>query len=470
MSECVRGVPTGRPCRRPPVTAVQVTYTSDYFDRLYELARELIRRGHAYVCHQSAQEMRENIPSKWRDRPIEESLQLFGDMHDGMLDEGEATLRMKHVMEDGKLDPVAYRIKFVPHFRTGDRWCIYPTYDYSHPLVDSMENITHSMCTKEFQNHRPTYYWLCNALDLYCPVQWEYGRLGMSHTILSKRKIQQLIDAGLVRDWDDARLHTLMGLRRRGFPPAAINAFCRDAGVTMSLTILDPPMLEHHVRDELNRTAPRAMVVLDPLPVTIVNYPEKEQQVLTVPNFPADADTARGTHTVTFSRRLFIERADFAMEPERDYRRLTPAQSVGLKYIGIVLSLQEVVRSADGAVAELRVTYAPATEANKPKAFIHWVACDAGGARPLGVEVRLIDVLFHHRNPEDKEAVPGGWLSDFNQHSLVVKHAALADDSLRGVGVGRWFQFERHGFFYTDPDTTIDRPVLNLTVKLREAH
>uniref|UniRef100_A0A9J7ZX99 glutamine--tRNA ligase n=1 Tax=Cyprinus carpio carpio TaxID=630221 RepID=A0A9J7ZX99_CYPCA len=288
-----------------------VTHASDQFQLLYDLAVDLIRRGHAYVCHQRGEELKgHNIPpSPWRERPVEESLLLFDRMRKGMFAEGEVTLRMKMVMEDGKMDPVAYRIKYTPHHRTGDTWCIYPTYDYTHCLCDSIENITHSLCTKEFQARRSSYFWLCNALDLYCPVQWEYGRLNLTYTVVSKRKIIKLVETGIVRDWDDPRLFTLTALRRRGFPPQAINNFCARVGVTVAQTTMEPHLLEACVREVLNDTAPRAMAILEPLKVTITNLPTSAQTEVRVPDFPANE--AKGSHVVPFSKTIFIEQSDF---------------------------------------------------------------------------------------------------------------------------------------------------------------
>jgi glutaminyl-tRNA synthetase len=320
----------------------KVTHASDNFGKLYDLAVELIKRGHAFVCHQTYDEIKGmNIPpSPWRDRPIEESLRLFEDMKRGKIEEGKATLRMKMVMEDGKLDPVAYRIKFVPHHNTGDDWCIYPTYDYTHCLCDSIENITHSLCTKEFQARRSSYYWLCNTLDLYCPVQWEYARLNLSYAVVSKRKIGELIKSGKVRDWDDPRLFTLTALRRRGFPPEAINKFCARVGVTMAQTVLHPDSLEVCVREELNNTANRAMAVLDPVKVTITNFPFPQAVAVDVPNIPHDA--SKGFHSVPFGRVIFIERSDIREDLPPGYRRLAPGQPVGLRHAGYVINMQNI--------------------------------------------------------------------------------------------------------------------------------
>uniref|UniRef100_A0A669CDC8 glutamine--tRNA ligase n=1 Tax=Oreochromis niloticus TaxID=8128 RepID=A0A669CDC8_ORENI len=411
-----------------------ITHASDNFHQLYDLAVDLIRRGHAYVCHQKGEELKgHNVPqSPWRDRPIEESLVLFERMKKGLFAEGEATLRMKMVMEDGKMDPVAYRIKYTPHHRTGDEWCIYPTYDYTHCLCDSIEHISHSLCTKEFQARRSSYYWLCNALDLYCPVQWEYGRLNLTYTVVSKRKIIKLVETGVVRDWDDPRLFTLTALRRRGFPPEAINNFCARVGVTVSQTTTEPHLLEACVRDVLNETAPRAMAVLEPLKVTITNLPEnfKEKIILLV--------------------------------MEKGYKRLTPEQPVGLRHAGYVISVQKVIKDTQGKVVELEVTCCSSETAEKPKAFIHWVS------EPLVCEVRLYERLFLHKHPEDPSEVPNGFLSDINSNSLQVISSALVDTSVKGAKVFDKFQFERVGYFSVDPDSTADKLIFNRTVTLKE--
>lgn len=443
----------------------EVTHASDNFQKLYDLAVDLIRRGHAYVCHQKGEELKgHNAPtSPWRDRPIEESLVLFERMKRGLYAEGEATLRMKMVMEDGKMDPVAYRIKYTPHHRTGDEWCIYPTYDYTHCLCDSIEHITHSLCTKEFQARRSSYYWLCNALDLYCPVQWEYGRLNLTYTVVSKRKIIKLVETGAVRDWDDPRLFTLTALRRRGFPPEAVNNFCARVGVTVSQTTTEPHLLESCVRDVLNETAPRVMAVLEPLKVTITNLPDDFRSDVTIPDFPANE--AKGSHTVPFSRTIYIEQSDFREVMEKGYKRLTPEQPVGLRHAGYIISFQKVIKDAQGKAVELEVTCCSSTSADtnqKPKAFIHWVS------QPLICEVRLYDRLFLHKHPEDASEVPNGFLSDINHNSLQVISSAFIDTSVKGAKAFDKFQFERVGYFSLDPDTTADKLVFNRTVTLKE--
>lgn len=443
-------------------TPYEITHASDHFQKLYDLAVDLIRRGHAYVCHQKGEELKgHNVAhSPWRDRPVEESLVLFERMKNGLFSEGEATLRMKMVMEDGKLDPVAYRIKYTAHHRSGDKWCIYPTYDYTHCLCDSIENITHSLCTKEFQARRSSYFWLCNALDLYCPVQWEYGRLNLTYTVVSKRKIIKLVETGAVRDWDDPRLFTLTALRRRGFPPEAINNFCARVGVTVSQTTTEPHLLESCVRDVLNETAPRTMAVLEPLKVTITNLSASAQSEVKVPNFPANE--AKGSHMVPFTSTIFIEQGDFKEVMEKGFKRLTPEQPVGLRHAGYVISVQKVIKDAQGKVVELEVSCSSSETADKPKAFIHWVS------KPLVCEVRLYEPLFLHKHPEDPAEVPNGFLSDINPDSMHTISNAYVDTSVKGAKTFERFQFERVGYFSVDPDSTEDKIIFNRTVTLKE--
>ncbi|XP_060519696.1 probable glutamine--tRNA ligase [Cylas formicarius] len=440
----------------------KITHSSDYFDQLYIWAVKLIEKGQAYVCHQTADEMKgfNPMPSPWRDRPIEENLQLFEDMKNGKVDEGASTLRMKITLEEGKLDPVAYRVRFTPHHRTGDKWCIYPTYDYTHCLCDSIEHITHSLCTKEFQSRRSSYYWLCNTLDIYCPVQWEYGRLNMNYTVVSKRKIGKLIEEGIVKDWDDPRLFTLTALRRRGFPPETVNNFCAQLGVTGAQSSVDPSMLEAFVRDSLNNSAPRTMVVLEPLKVTIENYPNKGPVQVSIPNFPNKPDL--GQHSITFDKVIYIDRSDFQEIGEKGYRRLTKTQPVGLRHAGYILEVASVEKNAAGHVVQLFCKCVDVDKAStKPKAFVHWVA------EPLEIEVRLYSSLFIHKNPENSSEVPGGFLSDCNRDSLkIVK--SFADKTLSSAKIYDRFQFERIGFFAVDQDSTEKTIVFNRTVGLKE--
>jgi len=439
----------------------KITHASDYFQELYDYAVDLIKRGNAYVCHQEYEEIkgRNPPPSPWRDRPIDESLTLFEDMKQGKIDEGKATLRMKCTLEDGKMDPVAYRIKFTAHHRTGDKWCIYPTYDFTHCLNDSLEHITHSLCTKEFQSRRSAYYWLCNAVDAYCPVQWEYGRLNLLYTVVSKRKIAKLINNKLVRDWDDPRLFTLTALRRRGFPAEAINLFCSKLGVTMSQTTIDPALLESCVRDVLNVTAIRVMAVLDPIKVHIVNFPDKKRAI-EVPNIPGNE--ASGTHNVPMESVIYIDSTDFKEVDEKDYRRLTSNQPVGLRHAGLVITVKDVIKNDDGSVKEIHVTCEESKTANKPKAFIQWVSS------PIQCQVRIYDRLFKHPNPEDPSEVPNGFLSDISENSLTVISNAMVDETAKMATPYTKFQFERLGFFSVDPDTTDNMLVFNRVIALKE--
>uniref|UniRef100_A0A8R1DXH1 Probable glutamine--tRNA ligase n=1 Tax=Caenorhabditis japonica TaxID=281687 RepID=A0A8R1DXH1_CAEJA len=443
----------------------KVTHSSDNFHQLYHWAIKLIEKGLAYVCHQKVEEMRgfEVQLSPWRERPVKESLQLFEDMKHGKFDEGEATLRLKLTLEEGKVDPVAYRIKYVPHHRTGDEWCIYPTYDYTHCLCDSIENITHSLCTKEFQSRRSSYYWLCNALDIYCPVQWEYGRLNVSYTVVSKRKILKLITTKTVADWDDPRLFTLTALRRRGIPSEAVNRFIAKLGLTMSQMVIDPHLLDATVRDYLNVHAPRTMAVLEGLKLTIENFDELNlPSTFEVPDFPSDVNDTR-KHTVSVDKEIFIEKTDYKSDDsDKSFRRLTPKQPVGLKHIGLVLRLVKEVKDSVGNVTELVVHATKMTSEEKPKAFIHWVA------KPVSAEVRLYDRLFKSKNPEDAQAVPGGFLTDINPDSLNVLYNALIDQSVAKSKVYDRFQFERIGFFCVDRDSNSSKLVFNRTVMLKD--
>lgn len=436
-----------------------ITHSSDNFQQLYDWAVVLIKKGLAYVCHQAVEDMRgfNPIPSPWRDRPIAESLRLFEDMKSGKIDEGAATLRLKITLEEGKMDPVAYRIKFIAHPRT-DKWCIYPTYDYTHCLCDSIENISHSLCTKEFQTRRSSYYWLCNALDIYCPVQWEYSRLNVNYTVVSKRKIAKLITEKIVGDWDDPRLFTLTALRRRGFPAEAINNFCARMGVTGAQASVDPSMLEASVRDVLNVAAPRTFAVLEPLKVTLVNQEAGATQI-SVADFPSNPE--KGSHSIAFDRVIYIEKSDFERNPDKGYRRLTPNQTVGLKHANVVIKLKEVVEDEQGGVKELICEQESVDTAAKPKAFIHFVS------NPLEVEVRLYQPLFFHKNPEDATVVPNGFLSDVNLDSKKVLRSYV-DGYMKDVRPFEKYQFERMGYFSVDPDTTTGRIVFNRTVTLKE--
>ncbi|KAK0428027.1 hypothetical protein QR680_010554 [Steinernema hermaphroditum] len=442
----------------------KITHSSDNFDQLYEWAVQLIKKDLAYVCHQKVEEMRgfDVKESPYRNRPVEESLRLFEDMKNGKFGEGEATLRLKTVLEEGKMDPVAYRIKYVPHHRTGNKWCIYPTYDYTHCLCDSIEDITHSMCTKEFQSRRSSYYWLCNALGIYCPVQWEYGRLNIEYTVVSKRKIQKLITSGVVHDWDDPRLFTLPALRRRGVPAEAVNNFVASLGLTGNQMAINPMALDAAVRDYLNVNAPRTMAVLEPLKIRIKNFKELALPAkLAVDDFPSTPTTSK--HEVEFSDVVYIEKSDYrSNNSDKSFRRLTKSQPVALKYIALVLTVIDEVLDQSGNVTEIVVNAEKLTDENKPKAFIHWVC------NPLKVEVRMYDRLFNHKNPEDPDVVPGGFLTDCNSDSLTVLNNVYIDKYLAESNVYDRFQFERTGYFAVDQDSKPGKLVFNRTVLLKE--
>lgn len=435
----------------------KITHSSDNFLQLYQWAVDLIKKDLAYVCHQKQEDIRgfNPPPSPWRNRPTSESLQLFQDMKNGKFDEGQATLRLKLTLEEGKQDPVAYRIKYTAHHRTGDKWCIYPTYDYTHCLCDSIEDITHSLCTKEFQSRRSSYYWLCNAVEAYCPVQWEYGRLNMNYTVVSKRKIAKLIETGICQDWDDPRLFTLAALRRRGFPAEAINNFCAKMGVTGAQMVIDPSALEAIVRSTLNVSAKRTMVVLHPLKVNIVKGVKAKK--ISVPDYPDAPD--KGSHEISFSDVIYIDQDDFNEVGEKGYRRLTKDQTVGLRYAGYVLKFLQ----RKGPL-EINVEAIPVDKAEtKPKAFIHWVS------EAKEVQVRLYERLFKHKNPEDPVQVPDGFLSDVNENSLIViKNAVVDSYLLKTAKIWDKFQFERVGFFSVDPETSKNELIFNRTVSLKE--
>lgn len=451
----------------------KITYTSDYFQELYELAVELIRRGHAYVDHQTAEEIKEyrekKMNSPWRDRPIEESLKLFDDMKQGLIEEGKATLRMKQDMQSDNFnmyDLIAYRIKFTPHPHAGDKWCIYPSYDYAHCIVDSLENITHSLCTLEFETRRASYYWLLHALDLYQPYVWEYSRLNVTNTVMSKRKLNFIVTNKHVDGWDDPRLMTLAGLRRRGVTASSINAFVRGIGITRSdgsLIRLD--RLEHHIREELNKTAPRALVVLHPLKVVITNLDSGSAMNLDAkrwPDAPADDDSA--FYKVPFSSVIYIERSDFRMKDSKDYYGLAPGKSALLRYAFPIKCTDVVLADDKETILEIRAEY-DASKKTKPKGVLHWVSEPSPGVDPLKVEVRLFEKLFNSENPAELD----NWLGDLNTESKMVIPAAYAVSSLRGATVGDRFQFERLGYFAVDTDSTPEKLVFNRTVTLKDS-
>nr|CAB3464148.1 unnamed protein product [Digitaria exilis] len=452
----------------------KVTYTSDYFQDLYELAICLIKKGLAYVDHQTPEEIKEyrekKMNSPWRDRPIEESLKLFEDMRHGLIAEGKATLRMKQDMQnDNKnmADLIAYRIKFTPHPHAGDKWFIYPSYDYAHCLVDSLENITHSLCTLEFDIRRPSYYWLLVALDQYQPCVWEYSRLNISNNVMSKRKLNRLVTDKWVDGWDDPRLLTLAGLRRRGVSSTAINSFIRGMGITRSdNSLIRVERLEYHIREELNRVASRVLVVLHPLKVVITNLDYGTIINLDAKMWPnAPDDDASAHYKVPFSRTLYIEQSDFRLKDSKDFYGLAPGKSVMLRHAFPIKCTEVVCGDNPDSIVEIRAEYDP-SKATKPKGVLHWVAEPSPGVEPLKVEVRLFEKLFLSENPAELE----DWLGDLNPQSKEVVKGAYAVPSLANAVLGDKFQFERLGYFAVDSDSTPEGLVFNRTVTLKDSY
>jgi glutaminyl-tRNA synthetase len=453
-------------------------FASDYFERMVECALTLIRKGKAYVCDLSADQIREyrgtltepGRNSPYRDRGVEGNLDLFDRMHKGEFPDGARTLRAKVDMASPNLnlrDPVMYRILHASHHRTGERWCIYPTYDWAHGLEDSFEGVTHSLCTLEFENHRPLYDWFLIEAGVYRPRQIEFARLNLTHTLLSKRKLLELVKEGHVAGWDDPRMPTLAGLRRRGYTPEAIRDFCARIGVAKSDSTVDVAQLEHAIREDLNRRAPRVMAVLRPLRIVLENYPEGQVEELDAVNNPEDP--GQGSRKVPFSRVLYIEQEDFREDPPPKYFRLSPGKEVRLRYAYFVKCTGVVKDPATGEVAELRCTYDPATrggdapDGRKVKATLHWVSA----AEALPAELRLYDHLFAKADPED---APEGedWRSNLNPKSLEVRSDARVEPSLAGAAPGSRWQFERQGYFSVDPDSAPGALVFNRTVALRD--
>ncbi|GJD08915.1 Glutamine--tRNA ligase [Galdieria sulphuraria] len=447
----------------------KITFTSDYFDQLYELAVELIKRDKAYVCHLKPDEISQYREKKqdspWRNRPIEESLTLFEDMKFGKFEEGAATLRMKIDMQHPNpcmQDPIAYRIRYKRHPHSGDRWCIYPSYDFAHCIVDSLEWITHSLCTLEFEIRRDSYYWLLAALDMYRPFVWEFSRLVVTHTVVSKRKLTFLVDKGYVRGWDDPRMPTLMGLRRRGFPPEALRKFCASVGVTRGDNLIGFHKLENACRTCLDPQVFRRMCVLEPLKVVIENLPKDHIEWLQVPNHPKDE--GKGTHKSPFTKEVYIEKSDFRLQDEKDFFGLAPGKTVLLRY-AYPITAKDIKWSAEDPcrIESVVVSYDP-DKTQKPKGVLHWVASNQFST---SVEVRLYNNLFLSEQPG---LIKGdAWLDDINPESEVVKENALLEyDAAQNIHPGDIFQFERLGFFCCDKDSTIPtRVVFNRTVTLK---
>jgi glutaminyl-tRNA synthetase len=454
-------------------------YASDYYEQLYDFAVALIKKGVAYVCDLTVDQVREyrgtvtkpGMPSPYRDRSVEENLDLFARMRAGEFPDGSKTLRAKIDMASPNMllrDPLMYRIRREHHYRRGDVWCIYPTYDWAHGQSDSIEGITHSICTLEFEVHRPLYDWFLDQLGVHHPQQIEFARLNLSHTVLSKRRLLELVEGGLVSGWDDPRMPTISGFRRRGFTPEAIAHFADIIGIAKDNSIVDLPLLEMCVREHLNRTAPRVMAVLRPLKVVITNYPEDQVEEFECVNNPEDP--AAGTRKVPFARELWIERDDFMEDPPSKFYRLSPGREVRLRY-AYFIKCEEVVKDAAGQVVELRCTYDPATrggdnppDGRKVKATLHWVSAK----HAIGAEVRLYDTLFTVRDPSSV-AEGADWKDTLNPKSLEV----IMDAKLEpGLGVAepesRW-QFERLGYFVADRrDSKPGAPVFNRTVTLRD--
>jgi glutaminyl-tRNA synthetase len=453
-------------------------YASDYFEQLYRFAVELIRRGKAYVDGLTADEIRAyrgtltepGTDSPYRDRPIEENLDLFARMRAGEFEDGKYVLRAKIDMASPNLnmrDPTLYRIRRATHHRTGDAWCIYPMYDFAHPLSDALERITHSLCTLEFEDHRPLYEWCVdNLIEGDKPRQIEFARLNLNYTVMSKRKLLQLVEQGHVAGWDDPRMPTLAGLRRRGYTPESIRNFCTRIGVAKKENVIDVAQLEHAVREDLNLRAPRVMTVLRPLKVVITNYPEGQVEQVDVINNPEDP--AAGTRKVPFSRELYIERDDFREDPPKKFFRLAPGREVRLRCAYFV-TCTDVIRDSTGEIVELRCTYDPATrggdapDGRRVKATLHWVSAP----HAVDVEVRLYDRLF---SVEDPDRGDGGktFIDYLNPDSLEIVGAAKAEPGLAPAVPGDTFQFERLGYFCVDPDSQPGKVVFNRTVSLRD--
>ena len=455
-------------------------FASDYFDELYRLAVDLIKAGKAYVDSQSEEEIRTNRGtvteagknSPFRERSIEENLDLFHRMKEGEFKDGTHVLRAKIDMASNNMllrDPVLYRIKHAHHYRTGNDWCIYPLYDFAHPLSDAIEGITHSLCSLEFDVHRPLYDWLVEAVSVEWnprPYQYEFARLNLDYTIMSKRKLLKLVQANYVDGWDDPRMPTVAGMRRRGYTPEALQAFCERVGVAKANNRVDVALLEYSIRDDLNHKAPRVMCVLDPLKVVITNYPDNQVEQLEAPYWPHDVPN-EGSRLVPFSKEIYIDRKDFKEEPPKGFFRLSPGKEVRLRY-GYIIRCDEVIKNADGRIIELHCSYDSETKSGegksrKVKGTIHWVSVAHG----IPVEVRLYDRLFKASNPDDVEE-PLTFIDNLNENSKQVFSSSLIEPGVAGSVAGTRFQFERHGYFIVDQDSKPDALIFNRTVTLRD--
>ncbi len=450
-------------------------YASDYFDQLYEFAVKLIKKGKAYVCSLSPEEIREyrgtltepGRESPYRNRSIEENLELFERMRNGEFADGEHVLRAKIDMASPNVvmrDPTLYRIRHLSHPRTGDKWCIYPMYDFTHCLSDAIEGITHSICTLEFENNRPLYEWILEEVfDGPHPQQIEFARLNLSYTVMSKRKLGRLVDEGVVRGWDDPRMPTIAGLRRRGYTPEAIRDFCDRIGVAKANSLVDYALLEHCVREDLNARAERTMAVLKPLKVVITNYPEGQVEYVEAANHPQDP--SMGTRQIPFTREIYIERDDFMEDPPKKFYRLAPGREVRLRF-AYFITCTDVIKDEEGNIVEVHCTYDPETkggsapDGRKVRGTIHWVSAE----HSIPAEVRLYDHLFTEENPDE-----GDFMEYINPNSLEIITDARVEPRMKSVKPLERFQFERVGYFCVDPDTTEDRLVFNRTVALRDS-
>ena len=448
-------------------------YASDYFDQLYEWAKVLIKKGLAYVDDQTQEQIRENrgtvtvpgTPSPWRDRSVEENLDLFERMRAGEFEDGSRVLRAKIDMAHPNMlfrDPIMYRIIHADHHRTGSKWCIYPMYDYAHGQSDSIEQITHSICTLEFDVHRPLYDWFIEKLEIFPSHQYEFARLNLTYTMMSKRKLLKLVQSGIVMGWDDPRMPTICALRRKGYTPAAVRAFAEKVGVAKRDNVIDLSLMEFCVREALNKTAERRMAVLKPLKVTITNYPEDKTEYFTCINNPEDE--AAGTRQVPFSREIYIDRDDFMEVPPKKYYRLSPGQEVRLRY-SYLIRCEEVVKDENGEIVELRCTYDPqsgggsSSDGRRVKGVIHWVSA----RHAVEAEVRLFETLFSVEDPNDDNFM------DYLNPTSLVKTTGYLEPSLAEAPVGKTFQFERVGYFCPDTDSTPEKLVFNRTVTLKDS-
>ncbi len=456
-------------------------YASDYYEQLYQYAESLVRGGLAYVDSSSADEIRAargtltepGTDSPYRTRPVDENLGLLRRMRAGEFPDGAHVLRAKIDMASPNLnmrDPVLYRIRHAAHHRTGEAWCIYPMYDFAHPLSDALEGVTHSLCTLEYEDHRPLYDWMVRAAaTAHQPRQYEFARLNLNYTVMSKRKLRQLVAERHVSGWDDPRMPTLAGLRRRGYTPESIRDFCTRIGVAKKENVIDVGLLEHCVREDLNRRAPRAMAVLRPLKVVLTNYPDGQVETMDVGNNPEDP--AAGTRAVAFAGTLYIERDDFLEDPPKQFFRLAPGREVRLRN-AYLITCTDVVKDDSGAIVELRCTYDPATrggdapDGRKVKATLHWVSA----AHAVEAEVRLYDRLFSVEDPEGAAASAGADLAALlNPHSFERLRGCRIEAGLAAAPAGTRFQFERLGYFIVDPDSRPGAPVFNRTVSLKDA-